>query len=167
MISPRAIYENIFIERKHIILRQTAERIQLMIRKVAGEQCDCFVDAYAQGESGCPECFNTRWVGGYELIRDVLLRIENDRDMVNLTDAGYVLQTVKPAWLANFPLLQSDDVIVTPDNFRFRATQNRWLVHQGVLTEQTMSLTPVDSTDIIYDFPVDGPATEVPEPVCA
>lgn len=152
-LSPRKFYME-SIRRKHIILNRTAQPVHIMVQKVAGTRCTCFDDEMTQSEYGCSLCYGVGWTGGYELLRDIPLRIQSFEQRVEATTLGLVFKDLQPAWLANWPLIRNDDVIVTDENFRYRAQDVSWIDHQGVLTEQTLNLEFIDSCDVLYEFVV-------------
>lgn len=156
-----------FIDRKYFMLRNNAEVVDLLLRKVAGERCPSYNPEYEQSIP-CPLCYGTGWIGGYDIVRDVMVRIVPSTQNYLMTPYGLAMKIQPQAWLADWPLLRNGDTIVRADATRYVIENLALTMHQGVITEQSFQLAYVDPSFPVYDVEVgDVPVGEQPEPaVC-
>jgi len=159
---PRILQE--YVRRKLLILDNDAERVMILIRKTAGPKCGCYSETYEQGRV-CPRCFGIGYEGGYEILRDILLRILPLNQNVKLSSWGLAVQSAPPAWLADWPLLRNGDVVIRADGLRWTIRDLALIITQGILTEQTMQLDLVDPSHPVYTVPVQGVIEALPEAV--
>lgn len=162
-INMPRIYEE-FIDRKYYMLDNNGETVDILLRKVSGERCPSWNEDYEQ-TIPCPLCFGTGWIGGYEVVRDVRLRILPSAQNYVATPYGMALKTVPQGWLAEWPLLRNGDVVVRADATRFTVSNLALTMHQGVLTEQTFELAFIDPSFPVYGLEVgDVPVPDQPDP---
>lgn len=160
-ISLPRIYEEM-IGRKYFMLRNNAEVVTFLIRKIAGVRCECYNEAY-ESSPICFRCYGTSYVGGYDPLRDAYLRIEPTQLRYQASAYGVAFKITPTAWLADWPVLRNGDVAVRANGERFTIGQLQILIHQGVLTEQTMELSFIDPSHPIYNYEVGNvPVTELP-----
>lgn len=159
---PRVLNE--FIYRKYLLLRNTGEVVDLLIRKVSGQRCPSYNPEYEQSIP-CPLCFDTGWIGGYDRVRDVQLRILPSSQQYLQTPYGRAIKTQPTGWLAEWPLLRNGDVVVRADNTRYTVMNLSLLITQGILTEQDFDLAFIDPSNAVYQLEVgDVPVPPVPAP---
>lgn len=157
MLSPPRIYKE-FKRRKHIILQQTGEQVDLLIKKRSGARCSCFNCAYGAVEDpNCLGCFGSSFEGGYCLLPDVRARIMNLQEVLSLQPAGLVLKTNPRGWLVDFPLLRNGDVMARRNGERLEVNNIDYMYHQGILTHQDYDLINKPATDPVYSFPIPPP----------
>lgn len=142
--------------RKYIMLNRTAELMAVLVRKVAGTRCTCFNRGYESTEKSmdCPTCYGTGWEGGYEVVKNAMVRVVPVNESLKLQPDGLVLDSNPKFWLVDFPIIRDTDVIVRRNGLRYQAQDMELLTTQGILTEQSGSLIKMESTNVIYSFPV-------------
>lgn len=142
--------------RKYIMLNRNAELSALLVRKVAGTRCVCFDREYesTQKATDCPSCYGTGWEGGYEVLRDVLIRIVPINESLKLQPDGLILDSNPKFWLVDFPLIRDTDILVRRNGLRYQTQDMEYLTTQGILTEQTGSLIKLESTHVVYGFSI-------------
>lgn len=142
--------------RKYIILNRNAELVSILFRRVAGQRCSCFNREYESPDraADCPTCYSTGWAGGYEVLRDVLCRITPVKEQLQLEAPGLVLHTDPQAWLCDFPLVRDGDIVVRRNNWRYEIKDVNLLQTQGILTEQTFTVSKLDLTHPVQAFPL-------------
>jgi hypothetical protein len=126
--------------------------------KRSGEQCDC-IDV-ASGDvidSACPECFGTRWTGGYYPPYPVFMDLGNlsAREMQDLT-RGTIKDVKIPGRFLGAPQLYAYDVWVNKES------DERYTIHditvaahlRGVPIIVSAGLRLLPSDDIVYTVPV-------------
>lgn len=150
---PRIYLE--YVSRKYIILENDGERVDYLIRKIAGQRCSCFNPNYEQSsQATCLECFGVGYVGGYERIPDVLMRILPHTENRKITPWGISVETNPPGWLADWPVFRNGDVVVRREGSRYTVGNLSVLMHSGILTEQNMDLQLIDFNHPVYRFPL-------------
>lgn len=161
-ISMPRIYQE-FRRRKYLILENTAEMVDLLIRKKSGTRCPCFNCEYEASESTrCADCFGVGFQGGFELLRDVLCRVMNINEVLSLQPQGIVFKTNPRGWLVDFPLLRNGDVVVRRNGDRVEVNAVDYMYHQGILTHQDFDLIDLPTNSVIYDFLIPDSATPTP-----
>lgn len=151
-ISPQRIYKE-FVRRKQIILNNTAELCDLLIERTAGKRCTCFSGEYeAASNSACASCFGTGFARGYELMRDIQVRIIPRRESLELQPKGLVLNNNPQAWMLDWPLVRTSDVIVRKNGLRYTIENLDVVRHQGLPTEQNFDIHTLESTEPVYAY---------------
>lgn len=154
----------IFVEwkrRKNIILGNTAESTQILVRKRAGTRCSCFSGEYeAPKDSTCLDCFGTGWDKGYVLIPDVLVRFLSIAEVLELQPAGLHFKSGPRAWLVDFPVLRNGDIFIRRNGERYEVNNLDLTVHQGFLTEQGMDVVALEVNHPAYRFNIVASETQ-------
>lgn len=162
MMSPPRIYRE-FRRRKHIILDNTAEIVDILIRRASGTRCPCFNCEYGQSsDTNCPQCFGTGWERGYELLRDVPARVMSLQEVLMLQPQGIKLKSNPRGWLVDFPILRNGDVFIRRNGLRMEVNSIEYMDHQGILTHQDFDLVDLPLGSIVYNYDVtasDDPGT--------
>jgi hypothetical protein len=152
-----------WVRRKYIILDKTAEVVTLLVRKVSGERCSSYNDKYEQSVP-CDLCFDTGWVGGFDVVRDVPMRILPTAQQYVKTPYGQAFKTQPQAWLAEWPLMRNGDVVVRQDNTRYAVMNLSMQLSQGVITEQGFELAFIEPSNAAYKLEIGhGPVPTAPD----
>lgn len=150
------------IRRNNWILIQAGENVKIFLRKWNGVRCTCWDPNYGQSKGiglkkgGCPICYGTGWVGGYEGPYDVRIAPPETEKSVNLLDAGFHITYDWASWMGPEPLVSDRDVVIRSNNDRFFISRQNPQGSRGAIYQQHFSLVHVDQTDPIYQIPVNG-----------
>lgn len=156
------------IRRNRWLLEREGERVKLFLRKWNGVRCTCYDDTYGYSKGiglkkgGCPICFGTGFVGGYEGPYDILIAPPETEKQVNLTDAGFHVIYDWQTWTGPEPLITDRDVIIRQNNDRSFINRPNPQGSRGAIYQQHFSLDHVDQTDPIYLIPVNGGEVATP-----
>lgn len=156
------------IRKNKWLLEQTGDRVKVFLRKWNGKKCECYNEkyGYAKGLSlkgGCPICYGTSYVGGYEGPFDILIAPPETEKTVDLREVGLHVTYNWNTWTGPEPLLNDRDVIVRSNNDRFFVSNANYQGSRGATYQQHFSLAQVDQTHPIYHIPIDGGALVTPE----
>lgn len=157
------------IRRNLWILDQGGERVRLFIRKWSGHKCGCLNGDYGYqkngwgSKDGCPICYNTGFMGGYEGPYLVYIAPPETEKSVNLLDSGLHITYDWLSWMGPEPLINDRDVIVRQNNDRFFIHNVNAQGSRGAIYQQHFSLSQVDTGDPIYRIPITGGESGVPE----
>jgi hypothetical protein len=156
------------IRRNHWILDQAGERVKLFLRKWNGTQCECYDEKTGYSKrigvrnGGCPYCYGTGYVGGYEGPYDIMIAPPETEKAVNLLETALHITYDWNSWTGPHPLLNDRDVIVRQNNDRFFVSRANYQGSRGATYQQHFNLTAVDTTDPIYNIPIIGGELGVP-----
>lgn len=157
-ISTPRIYQE-WRRRKTIIMRHTAEQVQVLVLRTSGSRCECFETKYENSIYGnCPDCFGTGFDRGYELINDVPCRVLTHTEVLKLQPAGLVLSANPRGWLVDFPILRNGDVMCRRNGLRYEVNSVDYTIHQNILTEQNFELIALPQNHMAYTFVVNRPS---------
>jgi len=150
------------IRKNKWLLEREGERVKLFLRKWNGQRCGCYDEdfGYSKGiglkKGGCPTCFGTGYIGGYEGPYDILIAPPETEKAVNLMDAGFHITYDWNTWTGPEPLLNDRDVIIRANNDRYFVNRPNPQGSRGAIYQQHFTLAHVDQTDPIYMIPVTG-----------
>lgn len=156
---PRVFLE--YKRRKHIILSNDAEYVDILMRRQSGTRCSCYDPSYeSAGNSACPDCYGVGWDGGYVSLRDVLMRVYSVKETLERQPDGLKLKSNPTGWLVDFPILRAGDVVVRKNGERLEISNVDFNIHQGILTEQGFDLFLYEPTHPVYGFGVETTACQ-------
>lgn len=131
----------------------------LMKRKEWGPLCTACLDPVSNQptNSQCPVCFGVGVVGGYYDACDFMLELDNGpyQRVYGGEQASHGVQS-KRARSVNFPRVLPDDIWIDA------ASNRRWRVQPGIEVTASLRgvdlliafvLQPIETTDVVYDFP--------------
>lgn len=125
-------------------------------KRTVGPRCrSCFdQDSGVRMRSNCISCFDTGRAGGFysPIITDMDIseadRSQTQRDLTNLQ------QVNTSARMTNFPPVKVGDIIVTPENDRYRIERSTTAEHRGAPYEQDLLLHLIPRADVEYKIPI-------------
>jgi len=122
------------------------------IQKVGGdtyeEQCPV---------SKCPLCYDTTFLGGYDLAILLKMSFNPQQVQINMEQAGLVIAETPTAWTIDTdPIMKEFDMIVTYANERYLVATQESETKQGQRVYQRLTLTKPDKYDVVYEVPVPG-----------
>ena len=153
------------VQRLDMMLRATGEPVTLWRRKWTGERCpECTNDRVNVGDSRCPICFGTGFVGGFvEFINTreangrIYMRVGSTEEKLTLETNGLHQAFAPGCWTLPVPTVRDWDIVVRYDSdtgeetWRYEVmsvTRNKGFFN--VPTVQNFSLIRLDKTDPRY-----------------
>ena len=146
--------------RKHInlLMREfIGRRCWVLPVRTMGQRCgDCWNDRLKKRtRSGCRTCYDTGFVRGYHRPMEVWVNFDPSPSNEQPTNVGRVQQTSTTARMGFFPPVKPDDLIIEPENLRWKV-RTRSTTQQGrAPVTQEIQLHLIPSSDIEYVVPLD------------
>lgn len=149
------------VRRNNWILEQGGERVNVFVRKTAGEVCDCRMDRKRRSYNGqpknnCLECFGTGFLGGYEGPYEAIMAPDDAERRVAQTQWGRHVEHSYEVWFGPTPLLTQRDFVVKQTNERYSIGPVRKPTNRGNIMQQHFTIRRLDEPDIRYAVPIDG-----------
>lgn len=158
-----------------LIATEIRKHLNLLFREFVGRRCwilpvrtfgqrcpDCFNETLKQRtRSGCLTCFDTGWVRGYHSPVESFVQIDPSPETNQQTNVGEIQQSNTTARLGFYPPLKPKDVIIEPDNRRWRVTQKNSTQRLRVDVHQEVQLHEIPKGDVEYCINFDLGTEEV------
>lgn len=147
------------IYRMHLDVVIDNRKLFLLSKKHEGQVCPtCYDPVRNRSQSAeCPDCFNTKYVGGYykpQVIDAVFANAPGHMEGFDISDVGEKKSPIM-LWTANYPLVRIGDILVDHFNNRYVVTSWQPSYKTNYLIRQTLQVSMVQKNNIIYDVPVD------------
>jgi len=143
--------------RTHMMLNpagiSAADITHFLVRKWAGEYCDCMNVRTRTIDANCSVCMGTGYKGGYELIENIYCRVRSTSKQLLRTSEGVYVNEKPTATIGTYPRLTDGDILVRRHNKRYRIGNVKSRESQGYLTAQTFELTRMQLYDMGYRIP--------------
>lgn len=165
-LSPDLIYPYIgiykeIVRRNNLMLdRINGESVDIYIKRNSGERCPtCFNQITRDIDTPsvlCPTCFNTSYVGGFDKLSDVRIKIRNQADRIVETPWGIRKESVegKQGWLANYPIVHNGDFIWTKRGEIYMIDDVKHKIQQNFLTFQIFSVKFLETGNPYYSIDI-------------
>lgn len=146
--------------RKHmnILMREfIGRRCWLMPARTFGQRCgECWNPRLKKRrKSGCRTCFDTGFVRGYLRPIEVWVSIDPEPKNEQPTNLGRTQQSNTTARMANFPPVKPGDLIIEPENIRWKVTSITTTQEQRAVVTQELQLHSIPTTDVEFTIPLD------------
>ena len=146
--------------RKHLnlLFREFAgRRCWLLPVRTMGQRCsDCWnARLQKRTRSGCRTCYDTSFVRGYHRPIEVWVQFDPSPAAEQPSNVGRLQQTSSTARMAHFPPVKPDDLLIEPENNRWKV-RSRSTTQQGrAAVTQELQIHMVPTTDMEYAVPLD------------
>ena len=154
-----------------LISMEIVRQFRILHRRVTGRLCatfsirdfgdrctDCFnLTQKRETKSNCLTCFGTGFRGGYFDQVDAFIDFNPTPQSVDITEFGEMQQSDTIAWATNYPPFKPRDLIVDPDERRWRVVAIRPIQPRGQLVQQFLQLREIQVVDVEYKLPVVQP----------
>lgn len=132
-------------------------RCWLLPARTFGQRCgDCWNPRLRKRRlSGCRTCFDTGFVRGYHRPVEIWISIDPHSANNQPTNLGRIQQQDTTARMPHFPPVKPDDVIVEPENLRWRVLAKSTTQEQRAVVTQELQLHRIPETDVEYTIPID------------
>jgi hypothetical protein len=141
--------------RKHhnLLMREfVGRRCWILPARTFGQRCPaCFNNTLKEKvRSGCRTCYDTGFVRGYHSPIESWIQFDPSPKANQQTNVGELQQTNTTARMGFFPPLKPRDVIIEPENRRWRVTQVNSTQRLRASIHQEIQLHEIPSTDVEY-----------------
>jgi hypothetical protein len=143
--------------RTHMMLDPTrfsaSEPVHFLVRKWAGEYCDCIDVRTRKVDANCPNCFGHGYKGGFELIESVYCRMKSNPKRLMGNSGGVTIEERTTGTIEAYPRLTEGDILIRLHNERFRIRNVKQRKIQGYITAQAFELEKMQLYDMAYRVP--------------
>lgn len=139
------------------LLRQfTGRRCFLFPVRTFGAKCSCFDGVMGRRtSSNCLTCFDTGYIGGFMTPIECYAQIDPDRNKeANTPSQGTQQPKITTGRLIAFPPMKPKDIIVEPENRRWRIDTVTPTERLRAAVRQELGLWEVQRGDIEYKLPI-------------
>lgn len=141
--------------RKHINLLTrefVGRRCWVLPARTFGQHCPaCFdTDLNQRTTSGCRTCFDTGYVRGYMTPIETWVQIDPNQNSNTQTVVGEQQQNNTTARMGYFPPLKPKDLVIEPENRRWRVTAVTGTERLRAQVHQEVQIHEIPTTDIEY-----------------
>lgn len=121
-----------------------------------GQRCGCWNPTLQKRtQSHCATCYDTGFVRGYMTPIEAWMSIDPDPKAEQTMSVGNTSQSNTTARMGFFPPVKPRDIIVEPENARWRVTQVTGTEQLRVVVHQEVQLHKIPITDIEYKIKFD------------
>lgn len=142
----------------NLLMREfIGRRCWLLPVRTFGQRCaECWNPRLRKRtRSGCRTCFDTGFVRGYHRPVEVWISIDPSPSNNQPQQMGRTQQTSTTARMAHFPPVKPDDLLIEPENLRWKVRTRSTTQEQRVVVTQELQLHKVPESDIEYTLPLD------------
>jgi hypothetical protein len=144
------------VRRSNLLLDFVGMDVIVFQVKKQGVRCSCY-DAKlgAKIRHNCESCFDITFTGGYNRgIKCKMNIVRGANDLTN-TAMGDIENNMARGWTSNYPVISPRDLIVIPNNERYRVlTPVNYSTKLGFTTSQQFNLGQLDRSDIAFKVPI-------------
>lgn len=144
--------------RRHmrLLFREFAgRRCVVLPTRTFGQRCDCFdVILDERTRSGCVTCYDTGFVRGYMHPVETWMQIDPSTKAEQNQNTGTTHQDNTTARLGFYPPVKPRDLIIEPENKRWRVIQQNQTEQVRAAVHQEISIHRIPEADIEYKIPV-------------
>lgn len=141
-------------ERNMWLLKNTGMIFDFYSRKYEGEHCSCYDDNRGRaGQGNCSICYGTGFVGGYSPQCQLLVRLINVEESLNISREYYQWNSSPTAWTISSIQLHNRDLLIAPDGKIYHVLSVYINQAGGYLFHQDLKLKYIEPNDPIYKMP--------------
>jgi hypothetical protein len=120
-----------------------------------GQRCDCWsASLQKKTRSGCRLCFDTSFVRGYLSPVESWLQVDPSPKTTQPIPVGKLQQSNTTMRMADYPPLKPNDLIIEPENRRWRVTKVSQTEHLRARVHQEVELHEIPPKDIEFSIPL-------------
>lgn len=130
-------------------------RSWVLPRRTFGQRCECWNQVLnKQTRSGCSLCFDTGFVRGYLHPIEVWGQVDPNLKADQNTNVGKIQQSNTTGRFGYYPALRPDDLIIEPENRRWRVVGVSQIEHGRACIFQEVQLHEIPATDVEFAIPL-------------
>jgi len=151
-----------------LIAQELRRHMQLLFKEFAGrrcyvlpvrtfgQRCTCWNSKLRKRtRSGCVLCFDTGWVRGYMHPIESWIQVDPSPKTKQFTNVGEQEQSNTTMRLVWYPPLKPDDLIIEPENRRWKVVQVNQTEQGRAAVHQEVQIHEVPPRDIEFRVPLD------------
>lgn len=141
--------------RNNLLLRRFTGRLLAYCGvRTQGPRCPMCFDGLKRrsNSSACKICFGTTFEGGFYTPVPVFIDVNPSPNVMQVANFGKIEENQTAAFMANYPLVKPNDMIVEPTNRRWRAVQVNTVTKNRYIVQQFLQLQEIDRSDSEYLF---------------
>jgi len=142
--------------RRHIqlLMNEWAGRMCWILPvRTFGQRCSCWDPRLGKRtRAGCLTCYDTGWVRGYMSPIEVWMQVDPSPRTKQTTNVGPQQQSNTTARLGYFPIVKPGDLIVEPENRRWRVITATGTEHLRAVVHQEITLHEIPPRDMEYSI---------------
>lgn len=132
-----------------------ARRCWVLPARTFGQRCSCFNPTLKQRrQSGCQLCFDTGFVRGYLSPIESWVQMDPSPKTEQNTNVGAQQQSNTTARLSWYPPLKPRDLLIEPENRRWRVVQVNQTEQGRAAVHQEVQLHEIPQRDIEFSVPL-------------
>lgn len=152
--------DRVTLEQARLLYLQLAEfegrRVYYVPVRVFGTGCHCYDRLTGRKlVSSCRQCYDTSYLGGYHSPVEIYAKIQQSPMTVAETPGKTAKNIQAIATIANFPKAKPKDLIVEPENRRWRVLSVRLYEKLRSTWRQDLTVEEIPPGDVEYAFPID------------
>lgn len=139
----------------------------LLKRRTLGQRCKCYDPIRRRRTEGsCITCYGTSYVGGYYSPIETHVWINPKSVTVSEPQPGSPRVVINvPAVMAAFPPASPQDILIDPENIRWRISSVDTPARLGASIRQDLTLHKLDSSRVEYKIPLNIDPAQPTAPV--
>jgi hypothetical protein len=150
-----------------LVAQELRRHMQLLFKEFAGrrcwvlpvrtfgQRCSCFNQKLKMRQrSGCKLCWDTSWVRGYLHPIESWIQVDPSPKTKQFTNVGEQEQSNSTMRLVWYPPLKPDDLIIEPENRRWKVVQVSQTEQGRAAVHQEVQIHEVPPKDIEYAVPL-------------
>jgi hypothetical protein len=141
----------------NLLMREfIGRRCWLLPIRTFGQRCgECWNSRLQKRrKSGCRTCWDTSFVRGYHRPMEVWASIDPDPANNQPSQLGTLQQKNTTGRMAHFPPIKPGDLLVEPENLRWRVVAVSTTQEQRAIVTQELQLHRVPASDVEYVIPL-------------
>ncbi len=151
-----------------LIATELRKHMNLLFREFAGRRCWVFptrtmgqrctncwnATLSKRNKSGCRTCYDTGFVRGYHRPIETWVQFDPAPSNEQPSAVGRLQQTSTTARMSYFPPIKPDDLIVEPENLRWKVRTVSTTQQGRAIVTQELQVHLVPTSDIEYEIPL-------------
>lgn len=144
--------------RKHmnLLFREfTGRRCWVLPVRTFGQRCECWDNRLRKRtKSGCRLCFDTGFIRGYMSPIEAWTLVDPTSNTQQQTNVGELQQQNTTARLGYYPALKPRDLLIEPENARWRVVTVNQTEQVRAAVHQEISMHLIPRNDVEYQIPL-------------
>lgn len=134
------------------------DKIYWLKQKTCGQICDCYDDIREDAAPDCPECFGTKFVGGYYPAQEIEVNYQTGISFNEHMDQRGITEQMPPIsfWAQALPRIQVRDIIAGQNGWRYIVTNVMPTHKNHYILRQIVSAQWLPKSDLRYTIPIKG-----------
>lgn len=140
----------------HLLMHEfVGRKCWVLPKRTFGQRCSCFDTRLGKKTiANCRLCFDTGFVRGFLSPIEIWIQFDPSPKTEQNAELGGMHQSNTTARLGYFPPLKPNDIIIEPENRRWRVVQVNQTEHSRAAVHQEVSLHEIPRTDVEFAIPL-------------